>query len=58
MFLSTASPEFSLPRGGMVALRGKVGSVCEEFEDNEGGASIFLKSSCAGLPGLSWIKDH
>ena len=51
MFLSTASPEFSLPRGGMVALRGKVGSVCEEFEDNEGGASIFLRVLVPAYPG-------
>jgi len=58
MFLSTASPEFSPPRGGMVALRGKVGSVCEEFEDNEGGASIFLRVLVPAYPGCPGIKDH
>ena len=37
MFLSAVSCRFSLvlePRG---RLGGKVGSACEEFEDNEGG---------------------
>jgi len=40
MFLSAMSPGFSLvldPRGIMVGLEGKVGSVCKEFEENEGG---------------------
>jgi len=37
VFLSAVSPRFYLlldPKGRM---RGKVGSACEEFEDNEGG---------------------
>jgi len=40
MFLSAALPGFSLvldPRGRLGGLGGKVGSACEEFEDNEDG---------------------
>ena len=40
MFLSTEFSWFCLvlePRGIVGGLEGKVGSACEEFEDNEGG---------------------
>jgi len=40
MFLSAVFPGFSFvlnPRGRLAGLGGKVGSACEEFEDDEGG---------------------
>jgi len=37
MFLSAVSPDLFLVLDHRSRLGGKVGSVCEEFEDNEGG---------------------
>ena len=37
MFLSAVSPGFSLALDLRGRLGGKVGSACEELEDNEGG---------------------
>jgi len=43
MFLSAVFPRFSLvldPRGRLGGLGAKIGSACEEFEDNEGGILV------------------
>jgi len=41
------------PSGTMGGLREKVGSACEDSEDNEGG---IFENSGTGSPGLSQIK--
>jgi len=62
MFLSAVSPTFSLvldARDKPEGLVEKAGSVCEEYEDNEGVQWVNVsESSGAGSAGLSLINGQ